>query len=129
MPNTDFKFEVRQNDSGRYIHFVNQTKNFVEVLFTIDGKEIKFGFEPNEDTRGYGYTPGLEKDITKMKDGRPLQFRLLRSGVAKALIFAGVGKYKEEDIDKPTFLRHRLVKKFTFHRTSARPVAELEAKY
>jgi len=129
MTNADFKLEVRKSDNGEYIYFANLTKKFVEVMITLDGMEIMHGLKPEQCIRGFGFTPGLEKNITKMQDGRPLKFHVIRGGTVKAFIFAGVGKYKDADLDKPTFLRHRLVKKFSFHRTSDSPIAVLEAKY
>ena len=116
-------------ENGRkMINFANHSQNFVEVIFTIDGKEVKDGRVPDNTTRGYGYPPKLEKPIQKMKDGRPLQLPI-HGGKVQAKIFQGVGSYKDEDLDKPTFMRHELVSKFSFRRTSDQPIDVLDVQY
>src|SRR3989338_3771495 len=114
-------------EQGRkIITFANNSPNFVEVIFTIDGREVKEGKFPDNGTRGYGYPPKLEKPVRKMKDGRPVQLPA-HGGKVQAKIFQGVGSYKEEDLDKPTFMRHELVDKFSFRRASDQPITTLEA--
>lgn len=110
------------------INFANNSKNFVEVVFTIDGKEVKYGKTFDEKIKGYAYPPKLEKLVKKMKDGTPLHFNP-HGGEVVAYIFAGEGKYKDEDIDKPTFLRHKLVDKISFKRTGDKPIEIIKARY
>jgi len=121
MNNEKFKFEVLEKDGVRVINFANKTDEFVEVVFTINDKEIKCGQVFSNETRGYAYPPKLEKEVKKMKDGSPLPFPWLKTSEVKAYIFRGIGKYYDRDLDKPTFLRHRLVRSIKFDRTDKVP--------
>ena len=123
-----YNLSVINFEGKKVINFANNSKDFVEVIFTIDGKEVKEGRELIQNTKGYAYPPKLEKLVKKTKAGMPLQFNS-RGGEVVAYIFAGEGKYKEEDIDKPTFLRHKLVDKIKFKRTSDQPVGVLKVRY
>jgi len=115
-------------EGKKTINFANNSKDFVEVIFTIDGKEVKEGKDLSLETKGYAYPPKLEKPVKKTKKGLPLEFSL-RGGEVAAYIFAGQGNYKNEDIDKPAFLRHKLVDKVIFKRTSDQPIEILKIKY
>ena len=123
-----FNLSVTTLDNRKVINFANNSKDFIEVIFTIDGKEAKEGKELTQDTKGYAYPPKLEKPVKKTKAGTPLQFNP-RGGEVVAYIFAGQGNYKDEDIDKPAFLRHKLVFKIKFKRTSDQPIEVLKIKY
>ena len=117
---------IKQHDVGQFIHFHNMTDSFIEVVFTVNGREVRENQIPTKTTRGYGFAPKLDKSVRKRKDGT---FIRLREGDSiEAYVFAGVGSYKEADLEKPTFLRHKLVDKFSFHRSSDTPVAILEKK-
>lgn len=124
-----FKLAIKEIDGVKVIDFANNSDKFVEVVFTIDNKDVKFGFEYRPELKGYAYPPKLEKEVKKMKDGSLLPFRWLRSGEVKAYIFRGNGSYHDRDIDKPTFLRHRLVKSIRFKRTDTQPHEILAIKY
>lgn len=124
----NFKFEIKELNGKKVINFTNNSTDFVEVVFTVDGREVKEGKFPNENTKGYAYPPKLEKPVRKMKDGAPLKFNPM-GGKVYAYIFAGTGSYKEEDIEKPAFLRHKLVDKIKFKRTSNTPIEILEISY
>lgn len=123
-----FSISIIKIDDNKAINFTNNSKDFVEVIFTIDGKEVREGKDPNEKTKGYSYPPKLEKPVKKMKDGSILPFNR-NGGDVVAYIFAGDGRYVDEDIDKPAFLRHKLVDKIKFHRTSQTPIEILRIKY
>mgnify|MGYP001579996166 CR=1 FL=1 len=125
---SQFTISIINIEGRQAINFANNSKDFVEVIATIDGKEVKEGNIPNEKTKGYAYPPKLEKPIKKMKNGTSLIFSP-RGGEVAAYIFAGEGKYKDEDIDKPTFLRHKLVDKISFKRTSDKPIEIIKIKY
>lgn len=129
MATDDFKLSIKELDGAKVINFANHSTDFVEVIFTIDDKEVKFGSDYTPEQRGYAYPPKLEKEVKKMKDGSLLSFRWLRSGEVKAYIFRGMGTYYEKDIDKPTFLRHRLVKSVKFKRKDKQPFEILTLKY
>jgi hypothetical protein len=70
----------------------------------------------------------LEKPVKKLVTGNSLPWGE-KGGIVMAYVFEGQGRYKDEDLDKPTFLRNRLVKKIMFKRTSNQPVETLETKY
>lgn len=123
-----YNLSIINLEGQKVINFANNSKDFVEVVFTIDGKEVKEGKELTKNTKGYAYPPKLEKPVKKTKLGLPLQFNS-HGGEVVAYIFAGEGKYKEEDIDKPTFLRHKLVDKIKFKRTGDQPVGVLKVRY
>lgn len=124
---SSFSLSVVDIDGQKAINFANHGQQFVEVVFTIDGVEVKTGHKFSPEVRGYAYPPKLEKPVKKMKNNRPLRFK--STGVINAYIFAGSGGYKEEDLDKPAFLRHRLVSKVNFKRTNNQPIEVLEIKY
>ena len=124
----DFELSIKNLDGKKIINFANNIKDFIEVIFTIDDKEVKEGKEISEETKGYAYTPKLEKPVKKMKDNSPLQFNL-NGGEVIAYIFEGEGKYKDEDIEKPTFLRNKLVDKISFKRKSNKPIKILKVRY
>lgn len=123
-----FYLSIIKIDGNRAINFVNNSKNFVEVIFTIDGREVKEGKNPDEKTKGYAYPPKLEKPVKKMKNGSILPFNR-EGGEVAAYIFAGEGRYANEDMDKPAFLRHKLVDKIKFRRISQSPVEILRVRY
>ena len=122
-----FRLNIKEVEGKQVINFANDSADFVEVVFTIDGKEVKEGKVPDQSTRGYGYPPKLEKPVKKMKNG--LILSIARNATIQAFIFPGVGSYKEEDIEKPAFLRHKLVDKFSFRRTADEPIAVLETHF
>ncbi len=124
----DFKLNIIDIDNQKAINFANNSQDFVEVIFAIDGYEAREGKILTAKTKGYCYPPKLEKPVKKMESGERLSFRP-SGGEVVAYIFAGVGKYKDEDLDKPTFLRHQLVSRVKFKRTSSEPVAILKTKY
>ena len=123
-----FNLSVISLEGKKVINFANNSKEFVEVIFTIDGKETKEGKDLTQNKKGYAYPPKLEKPVKKTKAGTPLVFNP-RGGEIIAYIFAGQGNYKDEDIDKPAFLRHKLVDKVSFKRSSDQPVEILKIKY
>jgi hypothetical protein len=122
-----FSLSVVAIDGQKMINFANRSQQFVEVVFTIDGTEVKNGRKFNSKVRGYAYLPKLEKTVKSMKNDKPLKFK--SSGVIKAYIFAGEGGYKEDDLDKPAFLRNKLVSSVKFKRTNNQPMEILEIKY
>ncbi|MFA5133937.1 MAG: hypothetical protein WC459_04010 [Patescibacteria group bacterium] len=125
---SSFEFSVGLLEGKKVINFANHGKEFIEVVFDIDGKDARQGLAVSQDTKGYGYPPKLEKPVKKLKDGSPLPFNP-SGGTVKAYIFTGEGAYKDEDIDYPTFLRHQLVERFKFKRASNQPAETLEVKY
>jgi len=124
----EFEISIKNLDGKKVINFANNTKNFVEVVFAIDGREVKNGEKISEDTKGYAYPPKLEKTVKKMKDGSSLQFSP-HGGEVIAYIFEGDGKYKDEDIEKPAFLKHKLVDRIIFKRTNDEPIKIIKIKY
>ena len=111
----------------KVIDFANNSKEFVEVVFTIDGREVKEGKPFDASVKGYGYPPKLQKPVKKMKNGSPLPFG--KHGQVLAYVYAGTGSYKDEDLIKPTFLRHQLVTRIGFKRKSNEPIEVLKVTY
>lgn len=122
-----FSLSVIDIDGQKMINFANHSQQFVEVVFTIDGAEVKNGRKFNPKVRGYAYPPKLEKPVKNMKNDKPLKFK--SSGVINAYVFAGEGEYKEADLDKPAFLRNKMVSSVKFKRTNNQPMEILEFKY
>lgn len=123
-----FQLSIGNIDGKKVINFANNSKKFVEVIFTINGKEVKDGADLSFTIKGYAYPPKLEKPVKKMRDGKPLWFNP-RGGEVVAYIFAGEGSYKDEDLDQPAFLRHKLVDKIKFKRSGSDPIKILKVKY
>ena len=119
-----YSIKVQSMDEGDFIYFANNTKEFVEVVFVVNGREVRAGKLYVEGVKGFGYAPKLEKPVRKDREGN---FIPLKKGDAvRAMVYRGEGSYKDEDLEKPTFLRHRLIDKFSFKRTSDEPVEILE---
>ena len=123
-----FHLSTTMVDGTRVIQFANHSKDFIEVVLAIDGKEVKEGRDVSAETRGYAYPPKLEKPVRKTKGGRPLQFDP-HGGEVTAFVFEGQGSYRDEDIEKPAFLRHKLVARVRFKRTSNQHIAVLKTRY
>jgi len=124
----DFFMNIDEQDDNKVIMFTNKSREFVEVVFTIDGKEVKEGKTYHDKVRGYAYPPNMSKAVKKTKDGKYLPFHP-RGGVIKAYVFPGEGSYLETDLDTPAFQRGEFIKKVKFTRTSAMPAFYLEVKY
>ena len=129
MQSKNFKLNVKELNGSKVINFTNNLDQFVEVIFTIDGKEVKNGLAYSPKLKGYAYPPKITKDVKRMKDDSPLKFRMIRSGEVSAYIFRGKGSYYDKDIDKPAFLRHELVKSIKFKRTDKEPYEIITIKY
>lgn len=125
MP-TPYILTIKQYEDGQFIHFHNMTNEFVEVMFTVNGRDVRKNQIPSSAIRGYGFAPKLDKSVRKRKDGTLVPLR--KGDEIQAFVFSGVGSYKEEDMEKPTFLRHKLVDRFRFKRSSDEPVEVLEMK-
>jgi len=124
----DFFMNIDEQDGSKVIKFANKSREFVEVVFTIDGKEVKEGKTYNDKIRGYAYPPNFIKSVKKTKNEKSLPFHK-QGGIVKAYVFPGEGSYLEDDLDKPAFQRGELIKKVKFTRTSATPAFFLEVKY
>jgi hypothetical protein len=97
------------------------TKNRVKHFCAKDGWDFDFK------KRGCAYPSKLEKPVEEMRDGQLLKFN--DSGEVVAYIFVGSGAYKEDDLDKPTFLCHMMVDKVNFKRLSDEVNEVLRIKY
>ena len=116
------------NIKDKKIDFANNTDEFVEVVFAIDNKEVREGRAYSNETRGYCYPPGYEKDIKTMKNGEALPFS--KTGTVKAYIFEGKGSYKKRDYSVPTFIARKLgQQKAIFKRLTNAPSRILEMEY
>jgi len=126
-PLPSYELEVIQDETGKAIEFKNNSQDYVEVVFLIDGKETKYGKTVTPGYRGYGFEPESRRTLTKMKDGKPLYFGA--SGTVTALVYAGEGRLKDETLETPTFIRRRLGAKISFKRYSDIPIATFEVSY
>lgn len=136
----DYHLSVMKDEFGnKVIDFQNKTGSFLEVVFEINGRNIKTS------ERGYCYPPYHHKPVRKLEDGSPLP--LENHGEIKAYVFRGIGKLKEDETnyDVPPFIRFKLNEqrfhltsddliskrqnKAYFKRTSNTPVAVLEIPY
>jgi hypothetical protein len=123
-----FDLSVTTEEGVSVIDFANNTNDFVEVIFAIDGREVKEGRKMNFSIKGYGYPPKLEKPVKRMRSGESLQFSS-KGGEVVAYIFAGEGEYKDNNLEVPTFLRKKIAKKIRFKRISDEPIQVLKIKY
>ena len=127
MP-TQYQLDITQKDQNKKIDFANNTNEFVEVVFTIDNKEVRDGKLYSHEIKGYCFPPGYNKDIKAMKNGEPLPFG--KKGIVKAYIFEGKGAYKERDYSVPAFISRKLgEKKAMFKRLADVPAQVLEMQY
>lgn len=123
-----YELSIQEIDGVRRVHFANNSDQFVEVVVVVGGREVREGCVPSTKTRGFGYPPKLEKFIRKRKDGTPIDLPS-SGGVVRAMVYPGNGSYLECDLEKPTFLRHKMVSKMHFRRTSNEPVMILEKRF
>src|SRR3989344_4653720 len=98
-----FELRVVSDETGtKVIDFANKSDELVEVVFSVDGKEVKTKQAFSPTLRGYCYPAGHHKPIRKSADGTALAFR--EAGMVRAVVYAGeeVGRAPEE-MDVPTF--------------------------
>lgn len=130
MNSQPFALRVAPDETGaKVIDFANNSNDIVEVVFSIDGRQVKTKAPGSFSSRGYCYPAGHHKPIRKSGDGTALAFR--EAGMVRATIYAGeeVGRAPEE-MDVPTFIWRKMRKnKVKFRRTSNTPIAELEIPY
>lgn len=128
--NKQFELRVVSDETGtRVIDFSNASDELVEVVFTVDEREVKTNKAFSSALRGYCYPAGHHKPIRKSGDGTALAFG--KAGMVRAVVYAGeeVGRAPEE-MDVPTFIWRKMRKnKVKFHRASNTPIAELEIPY
>lgn len=118
-------------DGSMAIEFANNTDGFVEVVFTINGKDIRESKMFDESVKGYCFPSKFKKMFSRTVGDRPLPFKLPGKGVVKAYVYRGEGQYirKEADLEIPTFVRRSLSNKAQFVRSDKAPVEVLECKY
>jgi len=98
------------------LDFKNASKSFAEVIFTVDGMDIRTGEPYSSSLKGYCYPPGYQKEISaKLSPG------------ATVIVYVYEGEGREStDYDKPAFLRQGEKRKAIFHRSSNRPSKIIE---
>ena len=128
---TNFSLSVGIKDGSPAINFANNTEEFIEVVFELDGKEVKEGKRFDKSVRGYGFPPKFEKMFSKTKDGKPLPFRLSGHGTINAYVYQGTGHYLKgvQDLETPAFVRRKLSKKIHFERTKDEPIETIQYVY
>ena len=139
-----FELSIIEENGNKQIDFANHSQSYVEVVFTIDNKEVKNGIYFSPSIKGYCYPPSHHKPIRTMINGDQLPFT--NRGTIKAYIYAGVGELIEEDYDVPPFIRYKLNerrfrddsairnllshnKKARFKRIGSNPIEILEIPY
>ncbi len=124
----NYVLTTKMLDGKRVIRFANNSDRFIEVIFTIDGRDIKNGTAFTANAQGYGYPPKLERAVKTSHNNAPLPFSR-SGGEVTAYVFSGTGRYRGEDIHLPAFMRNRLVKKMTFQRDNNEPSIVLTCRY
>ncbi len=124
----EYQLSIIEIEGRKVINFANRSSDFVEVIFAIDGKDVNEGKDVSPEIKGYAYPPRLEKPVKKTKKGVPIVLGP-HGGEVYAYVFSGVGRYREEDMEIPTFLRYKLVDTIKFKRTSDQPVEILSARF
>lgn len=140
-----FELSVIEENGHKQIDFANYSQSFVEVVFTIDDREVKTGSYFSPSVKGYCYPPSHHKPIRTLANGHQLPFA--NRGTIKAYIYSGVGELVEQDYDVPPFIRYKLNerrfesdrasirnllsrnKKARFKRFSSNPIEVLEIPY
>ena len=123
MP-TSYSIEITEESGENKIVFSNNTGGWVEVLFEIDGKELRTGRPFSRAQRGYCYPPRY-RNHQKIESAVPFR---QEGGVVRAHVFSGTGSYKY-DLDIPAFLRKSLKQKAIFKRISVVPVEIMNIAY
>jgi len=109
-----YKFEITKTALVESVYFENLSDEFVEVVISADGKDIKTGKKITSQTKGYCYPPCYGKAIkTKLSKGIKVM----------AYVYEGDGREKPVDFNRPAILRKNELQKAYFKRTSAEPVA------
>jgi hypothetical protein len=104
------KYKIKAHKGS--IDFENASDGYVEVVFAVNGHEIRGGMTVTENTKGFCFPPGYRKAIkADLKPGDTVQ----------AHIYEGDGKEKL-DLDRPAFMRQKEGRRAVFHRASSDPV-------
>ena len=98
----DFELKIVKKDGVNLIDFTNNTQKFIEVVFVVDGKDLKTGEMFNHGVRGYCYPPNYRREIKRSV------VNIASRSKIEAYIYSGTGKYKTQDYEVPTFLRYKL---------------------
>lgn len=100
----DYEIGIKHEDKVPTINFANNTAEFIEVVITVDGRDIRTGEKYDGSQRGYCYPDMYERNIKKMA----VNINLKSYQQIKAYIFKGKGKHKEIDFDLPPFIRRKI---------------------
>ena len=140
-----FQMSLLELNGQKQIDFANNSSDFVEVVFTVNGREVRLGENFSSNVRGFCYPPFHHKPIRTMSNGGELP--LEGSGTIKAIVYSGIGKTQEDDLDVPPFIRYKLnekrfqshnrdnilrqglKKRAAFRRSSSNPIAILEIPF
>lgn len=99
-----YEISIKHDGGDPTINFANNSNEFVEVTFTVNGKDIKTGQSFTESERGFCYPGHYERNIKQMVS----YIRLKEGDQVRAYIYRGVGKYQEIDFDIPPFIRRKI---------------------
>tara|TARA_Y100000031_G_C8124663_1_gene339898 strand:+ start:134 stop:508 length:375 start_codon:yes stop_codon:yes gene_type:complete len=121
----EYDLKITYKDGRRAVYFENNTTDFVEVVFALNGDEIT-RMVPAARARGYCYPPLYRKEITKTRSGETLP--LGQHGKLQAFVYSGKGRYKPQNLDVPAFIRKKMKAAF-FERIGNAPSAVLQVQY
>lgn len=99
-----YAISIKHESGIPTINFANNSDEFVEVAFTVNGQDIKTGQAYTESGRGFCYPSHYERNIKKMASS----IKLKAGDRIKAYVYQGVGKYQEIDFDIPPFIRRKI---------------------
>lgn len=121
-----YALSIAEINGHKGIYCANHSNEFVEIVLSINGREVRTGNPIDSKTRGYAFPPRFEKVITKSKDNQSLELTK-KGNKIEARIFTGYGEYVYPDLNTPTFLRNQVSKKVKFKRHSNQPIQVLQA--
>ena len=98
------------------VDFENDSNGFVEVIISVNGKDIKEGKVVTKATKGLCYPPGYHKSITTS---------IKKGSRVKVYVYEGKGE-ERVDLDRPAILRRKEGRKAVFHRKSSEPAEVIE---
>lgn len=123
-----YEISVKDEKGMPTLNFSNNTNEFVEVVFTVNGQDIKTGLPFTGTERGFCYPDHYRQHIKKVAPS----IRIKEGDQVRAYIYRGEGKYQKIDYDIPPFIRRKIgegypaAKKVIFKRFSNTPAQSLD---
>jgi len=128
MTDTDqFKLEVTGDGIERQIRLTNESENFIEAIFLIDGRDAKSGKPFSTTMRGYAMYPREMRSLTQTPAKTPLQFS--DHGQVEVIIYEGAGQPVDSMVEVAPLVRRKIGAKVKIRRFSDVPSAHLTVRY